>query len=237
MWKLYDTILRSLPETPGISSVYGGEIWTMAETMDGRIGLAMTTDGSTVPPMFSAPCPEAVKSWNLPEASGGMAVINACCNTPSRLAVLGCEEPYENYCTDGLDFCGKTVGIIGHMNMPGDTLRLAKDVFILERHPQPGDYPDSACEYLLPKCDVVLITGSSLVNKTLPRLLELSRNACTIVTGPTVPMCPELLGCGIDRLAGLVITDPQGIRDHVKLSRFGPPYPYGKTFLLKGDAL
>ena len=237
MWNLYDTILRYLPESPGISSVYSGEIWTMAETADGHTGLAMTTEGSTVAPRFSFPCAEAVKSWNLPEASAGMAVINACFNTPSRLAALGCEEPYENYCTDGVDFCGKTVGIVGHMNMPGDTLRLAKDVYILERHPQPGDYPDSACEYLLPKCDIALITGSSLVNKTLPRLLELCRNAYTIVTGPTVPMCPELLGCGIDRLAGLVITAPEGIRDHVQHNRFGPPYPYGKTFLLREDGL
>ena len=164
-----------------------------------------------------------------------MAVINACCNTRSRLEALRCAEPYDRYCTHGVDFTGKTVGLIGHLGMPEGTLRDAGEVYILERHPRPGDYPDSACEFLLPKCDIVLITGSSLVNKTLPRLLELCRNAYTILTGPTVPMCPELLGCGIDRIAGMVISDKPGIQSHVRSGRPGPPYPYGETFLLTGD--
>lgn len=45
------------------------------------------------------------------------------------------------------------------LEKPEDTLRLAKDVYILERHPRPGDYPESACEYLLYKCNVAIITG------------------------------------------------------------------------------
>ena len=42
---------------------------------------------------------------------------------------------------------------------------------ILERDPVLGDYPDSACEYILPEQDYVFITGMTLVNKTLPHLL------------------------------------------------------------------
>ena len=211
MWKIYDTLLENLPDCGYVSTVTSGKIWTFAEVETGSGGFAMTTAGNTVPPeentLEGLSCRQAaawVKSWNLEEASGAMAVINACYNTPGRMETLGCYEPFERYCTEGLDFYQKTVGIIGHMNMPGDLLKQAKDVYILERNPQPGDYPDPACEYLLPRCDVVLITGSSFVNKTLPRLLELSKNAYTIVTGPTVPMCTQLLNLGIDRLAGLV---------------------------------
>ena len=78
----------------------------------------------------------------------------------------------------------------------------------------------------------MLITGSSLVNKTLPRLLELCRDAYTVVTGPSTPMCPALLELGIDRLAGLVITDPDGMRAHAAQARDGSPYPFGKPFML-----
>ena len=39
------------------------------------------------------------------------------------------------------------------------------------RRPQSGDFPDPACEYLLPSMDYVFITGSTFINKTLPRLL------------------------------------------------------------------
>lgn len=127
------------------------------------------------------------------------------------------------------------MGLIGHLRMPPGTLDAAKQVYILERHPKPGDYPDSACEYLLPECDTVLITGSSMVNKTLPRLLELCKNAYVILTGPTVPLCPALLDFGIDRLAGMVVTDKAGARRHAAECLDGPPYPYGRTFLLGRD--
>ena len=59
---------------------------------------------------------------------------------------------------------------------------------------QPGDYPDSACEYVLPTCDYVFISGSAFVNKTMPRLLELSRDATS------TPAAPLLLEYGVDHL-------------------------------------
>lgn len=243
MWEVYDTLLAHLPGEGVVETLCASSLWTMAAWED-HLGLAMTTFGDTRPPLLSQEQPlrvrqaaEAVKSWNLPEASAGMAVINGCYNTPARLEALRCAEPFENYCTRGLDITGKTIGVIGHLGMPKDILRLAGEVYILERNPRPGDYPDSACEYLLPKCDVVLITGSAFVNKTLPRLLELSRRAYTIVTGPSVPMCPELLGLGIQRLAGLVVTDRAGATVHVEQGRSGNPYPFGTPFLLEEDCL
>ena len=69
------------------------------------------------------------------------------------------------------------------------------------------------------------------MNKTMPRLLELSRNAKTIVIGPTVPMCPELKSLGIDRLSGMVVTDKAGIIDWMQKVR-GNPYPFGKSFTI-----
>ena len=243
MKKVYDLLLDNLPGEERVSSVVSGDFWNLCTLETGKKGLAMTTAGNTISPEIrdfsSLPAKiaaKAVKSWNLEEAGAGMAVINACYNTVDRLHSLHCYEPYERYCTEGLELAGKTVGLIGHLTMPPEILRCVRQVYIMERHPQPGDYPDSACEYLLPKCDVVLITGSSLVNKTLPRLLELSEKAYTIVTGPTVPMCPALLNCNIQRLAGMVVSD-DGICDHVKSSRPGPPYPYGTTFLLKEEDL
>lgn len=243
MWQLYDTLLDNLPGDGVVKTVCSTDFWTMAAWED-KLGLAMTTFGDTRAPLWPGlenrsveEAAKGVKSWNLPEASAAMAVINGCYNTPARLEDLHCVEPFENYCTRGLDMAGKIVGVVGHLGMPSETLRQAKAVYILERNPRPGDYPDSACEYLLPQCDVVLITGSSLVNKTLPRLLELSKSAYTIVTGPSVPMCPELLGLGIQRLAGLVVTDQAGAADHVTQGRPGNPYPFGTPFLLSEEWL
>ena len=175
---------------------------------------------------------EALKSWNSTEASLAMAAVNAFYNTEERLSELHCSEPFENYCTRGIDFRGKTVGIVGHMHGTDEMRRDAEKIFILEREPRGGDYPDPACDYLLPQCDIVLITGSAITNKTLPHLLDLCRSAYTILVGPSVPMCPELFGFGIDRLSGLVITDRYGIRERVQSGAGGSPYSHGKSFLL-----
>jgi len=106
-------------------------------------------------------------------------------------------------------------------------------VYIIERVPKAGDYPDAACDWILPRCDLVIITGSSLINKTLPHLLSLCEDATTILTGPSVPMCPALLDFGIDRLAGMVVTDRQAMAEHVRLGRHGSPYGCGQAFLIK----
>ena len=128
-----------------------------------------------------------------------------------------------------------TVGIIGHMRGPKGLHEQARAVYTLERAPQEGDYPDSACDLLLPRCDLVLITGSSLVNKTLPHLLELCEQAIVILTGPSVPLCPALLDCGIDRIAGMAIADRAALRARVESGQRGSPYGEGIPFLLKKE--
>ena len=243
MWELYDALSSGLPRTGTVTRATPGERWTLVETDMGGAGYAMTTEGDSIAPRFPngiegmriRVAAEAAKSWNFIEAGLGVAAINAYYNTPERMAELGCAEPYDNYCLRGIDVAGKKVGLIGHLRMPPGTLDAAESVRILEKHPKPGDYPDTACEFILPDCDIVLITGSSIVNKTLPRLLELCKNAYVVLTGPTVPLCPALLERGIDRLAGMVVTDRAGARRHAAECLEGPPYPYGRTFLLGRD--
>jgi uncharacterized protein (DUF4213/DUF364 family) len=81
------------------------------------------------------------------------------------------------------------------------------------------------------------MTASTLVNKTLPHLLDLAQNAYTILAGPSCPMCPDLLNFGIDRIAGLVITNVEGMKDKIRMEISGPPYPMGKPFLLSKERL
>lgn len=236
---VYNQLISHMDTDTAITNTLMGDCWTAVETAS-SFGMAMTTPSDTAPRMLDGnyqgmslrQLAETAKSWNLTESTFGMAAINAYYNTPERLEQLGAYEPFENYCTDGLDLKGKQIGVVGHLNMPRYIYEDAAKVTILERNPRPGDYPDSACDWLLPQCDVVIITASTLVNKTLPHLLDLSKNAYTILAGPTCPMCPSLLDCGIDRIAGLVITDPEGMRSKIINEISGPPYSMGKPFLL-----
>ena len=243
-FELYDTLIRGITSDSPVSAAFAGHCWTAVETAAG-FGMAMTTPVDTAPRMLSGdyagmPLKElawAAKSWNLTEAGFGMAAVNAYYNTPARLEQLSAFEPFDNYCTDGLDLRGKHIGVVGHLNMPGSVYEQAASVRILERNPRQGDYPDSACDWLLPQCDVVIMTASTLVNKTLPHLLELSKNAYTILAGPSCPMCPDLLEFGIGRIAGLVITDAEGMKDKIRREISGPPYPMGKPFLLAKERI
>ena len=232
---LYDALLAGIDSAAPVLSTAMGEQWCLTAAEEG-LGLAMHTSGASIPPLYPAglaglplsQAAQAVKSWNLEEASFGLAAANAFYNTPSRLAGL----PAYGHYADGLDFTGMTVGLVGHMHGPAGLREQARQVYVLERSPQPGDYPDSACELLLPRCDLVIITGSSLINKTLPHLLSLCRGAYTILTGPSAPLCPAPLEQGIDRIAGMVVTDPEGMQNSVLTGQRGSPYRYGKPFLL-----
>lgn len=236
---LYDTIIDALPGDGVIETVLSGERWALAESLTGS-ALAMMTEGDSIAPMFPRgltgmdikTAAQAIKSWNFEEAGLSIAAVNSVYNTPERMEALSCYLPFERFYTEGIDFHGKTVGLVGHLHGPKNMREDAKTVYILERSPHDGDYPDSACDYILPRCDIVLITGSSLVNKTLPHLLELCKNAYTVLTGPTVPMCPELLEHGIDRLAGLVVTERDALRAHVVHGDHGTPFIFGKPFIL-----
>ena len=221
---MYDALCTGVTGEEKIEKTITGERWAYAETASSA-GIAMFTAGSTIAPLHATlecmsldEAAQSVKSWNLEEAS---------------IEAFGAEVSMDVFYTDGIDLRGKTVALIGHMHGPKGLREQAKAVYILERAPQEGDYPDSACDWILPQCDLVIITGSALINKTLPHLLELSQNALTILTGPSVPLCPELFDFGLDRIAGMAVADRGAMRERVRKGMRGSPYGEGLPFLLK----
>ena len=231
----YDILLHGLPNDLTVTELIHGISWTAAVLNDGGTGVAMHTPGETVPRMFETmigmPLKEAGKamlSWNMEEASEAFAAVNAFYNSRADAYVKA-----EAKTLDGIDLRGKTVGMvgkmIGHGNMTEDDFACVKKLYIMDREEKPGALPDSASEYYLPLCDLVIITGSAAINKTLPRLLELSRNAQVIMTGPSVSCCPELLKLGIDRLHGRYITQPGAmlkaiVEKRMSINGFSEPY-------------
>ena len=213
----YEILQRGLPEDLTVREVIRGISWTAAVLSDGRTGVAMHTTGETVPRMFPtlvglplAAAGQALISWNMEEASEALAAVNAFYNTEN----CGCVREHART-LDGVELRGRTVGMIGkmlgHSNMTAESFLEVNKLYIMDREEKPGALPDSACEFYLPLCDLVIITGSAAINKTMPRLLELSRRAQVILVGPSVSCCPALLSLGIDRLNGRVITQPEAM--------------------------
>lgn len=222
MWELYDALLDAMPEGMTVDEVVCGKGWTMVRSGE-NVGLAMTIHETARPRIFTRPWEGAdlkevaacVKSWNFEEAAVGMAAINAYHNAPAQAVKNGIalvtdgSAPEKDAFFSNIDaFRDKRVCVVGHFPYLEKRVAPYARLSILERMPCPGDFPDSACEYILPEQDFVFITGCTLVNKTMPRLLELSRQAHVVLVGPSVPLSTLLFDFGADELSGTVITDP-----------------------------
>lgn len=223
-WEIYDALTDAIPEEVTLTTVNVGAQWTRVINSAGGIGMAWTMNVKTRPDIFPGvtldgiPLREAaglIRSWNLAEASIGQAAINSWHSRPETAETNGFVPTgqginwgmvFDPYATD---VAGKKVAVVGHFPFAQKALEAAGEYICLERNPQPGDYPDSACEYLLPECDYVFISGSAFVNKTAPRLIELSRNAHTVLVGPSVPLNPLLFDHGVDTITGFVSPNPQ----------------------------
>jgi uncharacterized protein (DUF4213/DUF364 family) len=53
----------------------------------------------------------------------------------------------------------------------------------------------------------VFITASSIANKTLPHLFELSKNAQVVLMGPSLPWLSGWRDFGVNYLAGVAVRD------------------------------
>ncbi len=220
MCDLYDALIEGIPRDITVTKSTVGNIWTAVCTQNG-IGLAMTTQVSTIEQSISgevcgmklADLASHAKSWNFIEAGLGMAAINAYYNSlpiaRQNGVLLPGADPLEQdaFITSYDEMRNKRVCIVGHFPFLERRMRDLCDMAILERQPKDGDYPDPACEYLLPKADFVFITGSAFINKTMPRLLELSKDAKTTLVGTSVPLAPTLFRFGADSLAGFLPVD------------------------------
>jgi uncharacterized protein (DUF4213/DUF364 family) len=94
-------------------------------------------------------------------------------------------------------------------------LVLEQDPETLKPDELPFFRPAEQAGEIVPRADVLLITGSTLVNATLENLLALARPKTRVtLVGPTVGMLPDaFLARGADVLGCVRITDPDAFLD------------------------
>jgi uncharacterized protein (DUF4213/DUF364 family) len=225
MWELYDALIEKIPTGLRVDEAVQGGRWTMIRS-GGRAGLASSgarfaveTRPGTLPACLTGmtlrKLAESSKSWNFTEAALGVAAMGAWYNSPEHEAVARALRRADMSAFDDWRerARGKKAAVIGHFPHLEKSMADVCDLAVLEKRPQSGDYPDSACEFLLPVMDLVFATGVTITNKTLPRLLELSKNSAFILVGPSVPLAPCLFGFGLRDLQGFVVTDIEKCRD------------------------
>ena len=219
--EIYDTLIDAVPSDSIVRDCLCGLHWFavrsegMGISMAPREGNAQFERAGSFAGMRTRELAQLVKSWNFHEAALGLAAINSALNGPKTFAAntgLDYRQLPEQDAFDLLtdDIRGKKVAVIGHFPRL-ERLRDVCELTILERRPQPGDLPDPACEWVLPEQDFVISTATTLINKTLPRLLELSHKARFVLVGPSAPLTPKLFDYGVDMLAGLVVENDASV--------------------------
>jgi uncharacterized protein (DUF4213/DUF364 family) len=217
---LYRDLIAQCDGEP-VQNVIAGQIWSLVQT-EHATGLSMSLrpsekDGhSTSFHLTGKPLIELAElslSWERREAAIGMAAICAACNITSRFE--GADE------ANGKDLllrkaAGKKVGLVGHFPWTDEIRAVASSLTVFEQHPQEGDLPEQAEEYLLPHQDVIAITGSALSNKSMPRLLELASGAWVMLIGPSTPLSVLLFDYGVDALSGCIARDPEELAEIVR---------------------
>jgi len=107
---------------------------------------------------------------------------------------------------------GKTIAIVGRFPFARRIGHLAKELLVLERDPRPGELPEAAAADVIPRADLLAITGMTLLNHTLEQLLALAAPGATVlVVGPTTPLSPILFEYGAHMLSGSVVTNIEAV--------------------------
>jgi uncharacterized protein (DUF4213/DUF364 family) len=139
------------------------------------------------------------------EAAIGMAAINSLVDVDESACV-------ELNAADLIARKGehKKVAIIGHFPFIPKLHPVVEELWIIEKNPQEGDFPESDAVKYLPAADVVGITGTAFTNHTIGPLLELCNpDAFVVVLGGTAPLSPVLFDYGIDAISGTLVIDPE----------------------------
>jgi len=162
---------------------------------------------------------EYAKSWNLIEASIGVAAVNAMIKAEKCIEINARELIFEKG-------RGKKIAISGAFPFTPELKKIAKELWVFELDqsridPAQGIITETAAEEIIPQSEVVIITGSTLINKSAERLLELARQAkaYTVVLGPSTPMSRGWFDYGVHLVAGAEVIKPEAVLN--KLSQSG----------------
>ena len=223
-YEIYDLLQDYAASADTVREVMIGLVWTYCEAEACGLAMSPGIPTRTLPwagSLYGRPVAELaawVREFEPYQATVGMAAVNAAINRrhglPEGLNLAPGTEGNLAVFTHFLPLIKtKKIVVIGRYPGLAEFVKTHQlDLTVLERNPSQGDLSDAACEYLLPGAEWVFLTASSISNKTFPRLAELSRDAVTVLMGPTTPWLPELYHFGIDFLAGVEIANRDIVR-------------------------
>jgi hypothetical protein len=214
---ILDELLNNLNDDAPVRSILVGAHWTAVCSRS--CGLASTLmAGRPHPPtrvreagsLHQKSARELAgyaRSDDLLEASIGVAALNSLLEVQEEKAVE--INAFDVLAREGKD---RSVALVGHFPFIPKLRPLVGRLWVIEQHPAEDDHPAEAAADLIPRADVVAVTGSALINHTLDGLLALCRpGAVVMVLGPSTPLSPILFEHGVSILSGSRVIDESAV--------------------------
>lgn len=214
---LLDDLLNSLNTDVPVRSILVGAHWTVVCTR--HCGMAATLmsphphgheqvrDAGDLLQKSARELAELACSDELLEASIGVAAINSLLEVDESRAVE--VNASEVLVQRGR---GKNVALVGHFPFIPQLRPAVGNLWVIEQNPAEDEYPAEAAADLLPRADVVALTGSALINHTLDGLLALCpKQATVLVLGPSTPLSPILFDHGATIISGTRVVDEAAV--------------------------
>jgi len=208
--------------------------YTVVMLEDGSCGLAYTPREEAAECGIGGQYPGTLKgrsvkelipgfvSGNPVEVSLGLAAINAVVNSREPRPTSG----------DLLEVLSLTpedsIAVVGDFTPLVDNLRRHFDrVFVFEKKAlRPEIYtPCGKMAEVLPSCSVVIVTATTLINKSFEEVMALvGKPRATCLLGPSTPMCPEFFkATKVNLLSGIAVTGAERLLQLVSEGG-GPPH-------------
>ncbi len=209
--RILDALIDSLSgkDLP-VKKVCCGAFWTAVTTR--RTGLAstyreqdiqhsdescMVSDAGRLTEKTAGELVEYARRNDTMSASIGMAAINSLIEVDEGCCVE--RGAYEILAEKGRNL---NIAVVGHFPFIPKLRDIARNVWVIEKKTRPGDFAESEAAQILPKADVVSLTGTAFINHTIEDLLGFCRDSYVVLTGPTSPLSPSLFDFGISAICG-----------------------------------
>jgi uncharacterized protein (DUF4213/DUF364 family) len=210
---ILEDLLATLPDDAPVRSVLVGAHWTAVCSR--WCGLASTLqekklhdhsrvrDAGYLHLKTARELAEYARSDNPVEAGIGVAAINSLLEVDQQQAAE--LNAAEVLITHGR---GRHVALVGHFPFIPRLRDVTKELWVIEKQPIEGEYPASAAADLIPRAELVALTGTALINHTLDDLMTLCRPGATVVVlGPSTPLSTVLFDHGATLISGARVID------------------------------
>lgn len=207
------------PETL-IEKVVVGEKFVAVKTSD-KLGLTSTLGAK--PTSKDTAQIEVLKGEKLKQAakllfddsffplSIGLAALNAGFESPPYKTGIGADEIILEHGRE------KEVALVGNFPFVGRLRKEVKRLHLLELRDVPEAVPYEQWEEALHKSNVVALTSTALLTRSMAYFLRHTKHALVIVIGPSTPLTSVLFNWGVYVLAGSIIVDQKQVMEGVQM--------------------